>query len=198
QAGGRPTPASRCSVALGSGRPIVALVAAGGVVLAAPQEPACYVLSCQQDGSLRVTAKLPLSHLDAAYADKLAISPDGGTAALSVAPLAVAPRTPMPTPTRPQPQLLQQHRPSPACSEPRQVGAGASPAAATAAAATAAAPDAIRFPVLTVVDVRAGRIVRELRAASHSRTTALVLSPTANLLASGCAASWARLWDARL
>ncbi|GLI67076.1 hypothetical protein VaNZ11_011273, partial [Volvox africanus] len=198
QAGSRPNPASRCSVALGSGRPIVALAAAGGLVLAAPQEPACFVLSCQQDGSLRVTAKLPLSHLDAAYADKLAISPDGGTAALSVAPLTMPPRTPLPTPPRLQPQPVQQHRPSPACSEPRQVGAGALPAAATAAAAAAAAPDTIRSRVLAVVDVRAGRIVRELQPASHSRINALVLSPTANLLASGCAASWARLWDARL
>ncbi|GIM05319.1 hypothetical protein Vretimale_9784, partial [Volvox reticuliferus] len=197
--GSRPTPTSCCSVALGSGRPIMALVAAGGVVLAAPQEPACYVLSCQQDGGLRVTAKLPLSHLDAAYADKLAISPDGGTAALSVAPLSLLPL--MPAPPRPQPQPLQQHRPWPVYSEPRQVGAGAAPAPApapaTAAAATAAS-DAIRSRVLAVVDLRAGRIARELQLASHSRVTALVLSPTANLLASGCAASWARLWDARL
>jgi hypothetical protein len=34
--------------------------------------------------------------------------------------------------------------------------------------------------------------------ASRSRITALTLSPTANLLVSGCVASWARIWDARL
>lgn len=33
----------------GSGRPIVALAAAAGAVLVAPQEPACYVLSCRTE-----------------------------------------------------------------------------------------------------------------------------------------------------
>ncbi|GLC69372.1 Scytalone dehydratase [Pleodorina starrii] len=193
--GGRRRPAAAmegrpaaCAVVLGSGRPVVALAAASGAVLAAPQEPFAYLLSCQADGSLRIASRLPLAHLDAAYADRLDMTPDGGTAALSVAPM--PPPQPARAPARAQ--ACRSHGGAPSAS------ALTGPAGGGAAAGAAAVTDVCRSRVLALVDVAAGRIVRELRQASRSRVTALTLSPTANLLASGCAASWARLWDARV
>ncbi|KAG2429797.1 hypothetical protein HXX76_010581 [Chlamydomonas incerta] len=65
-------------------------------------------------------------------------------------------------------------------------------------AAAPTTPQPQRFPrVIALVDVAAERTVRKLCPAAAGRTTAMQMSPTANLLATGCAASWARLWDIR-
>ncbi|EFJ47225.1 hypothetical protein VOLCADRAFT_92265 [Volvox carteri f. nagariensis] len=134
-----PAAAATCALAVGSGGPIVALAAASGVVLAGPLERSCFVLTYQQYGTgLQVSAKMPLCHLDGAYADRLDITPDGCTAAMSVAPL--PPLPPLPPPPW-----------------------GASSAATAAATGGDGLGCGPRSRVLGLVDVGAGRIVRELR-----------------------------------
>eukprot|EP00198_Chlamydomonas_reinhardtii_P003283 XP_001692619.1 hypothetical protein CHLREDRAFT_146167 [Chlamydomonas reinhardtii] len=172
--GGKPgkEPVQSAALSLGGrGRaPITCLAAASGVVLAAPRLPHYHLLALQAEGELRATARLTLAHLDGAYVDAAVLAADGAVAAISVAPL---------PPRRHRPALIPG-------------------AAAQAAAAAQQQQQQPRFPrVVALVDVAAERTVRELRPASAGRTTALQMSPTANLLATGCAASWARLWDIR-
>ncbi|KAG2437036.1 hypothetical protein HYH02_011299 [Chlamydomonas schloesseri] len=180
----------------GRGRaPIMCLAAASGVVLAAPRLPHYHLLALQPEGGLRATARLPLGHLlevmapggggggggsggGGVYVDAAVLSADGATAAISVAPLPPPPR----------------HRAAAAAAlAPQQLG----PMGQQQQPQQQQQPLARLARVVALVDVAAERTVRELRPASGGRTTALHMSPTANLLATGCAGSWARLWDIR-
>ncbi|PNH11308.1 hypothetical protein TSOC_001846 [Tetrabaena socialis] len=190
-------PAASAELAVGGGRPIVALAAAAGVVLAAPQEPTCHVLSCRQDGCLRPAAKLPLGPLGGGCAELLALTPDGGTAAMSISPSAPPPaRTPSAAAAASAATAAGWNGSS-AASSRRGSGSGAGGGAAAAAAGAAQQRPGSSSGVVAVVDVATCRTIRELRAGPSGRITALQLSPTANLLVTGCAASWARLWDVR-